>query len=307
MVNSEHKQAFAGMSIYDYSPDEGIIDPNDAPRLAIDWDQMEAGVSIDDLFAQLLADEKIDQLQGLVIGHWAETYYDEDFTRVVEMLVAAAPKLASVKTIFNGDITYDESEISWIQQCDNSPIWDAYPQLLHFGVRGGDNLKLGEINHRQLETLVVETGGLDHSVVVEIANAHLPNLQHLEIWLGSSYYGADATVEHLAPILEAGRFPKLKYLGLKNSEIQDHIAQAVAQSSLLNQLETLDLSMGVLSDEGGEALLAAEGVKNLKKLDLRHSYLTDDVAARFDFPGVEVDLSDRQQGDDDDRYVSVSE
>ena len=40
------------------------------------------------------------------------------------------------------------------------------------------------------------------------------------------------------------------------------------------RLKTLDLSMGVLSDVGAEALLAGQPLTHLRRLDLHHHFLS---------------------------------
>ncbi|MFN8512832.1 MAG: hypothetical protein U0841_09645 [Chloroflexia bacterium] len=62
--------------------------------------------------------------------------------------------------LFFGDIIVEESEISWIEQTDVSPLLAAFPQLEIFGVRGGNGLSFGQLRHDVLQTLIVETGGL---------------------------------------------------------------------------------------------------------------------------------------------------
>jgi len=81
----------------------------------------------------------------------------------------------------------------------------------------------------------------------------------------------------------------------------------VAASPLMARIETLDLSLGTLGDEGAEALLTSPAVKKLKRLDLRHHYMSDAVIKRFATLGPNVDLSEAQGEDDEDRYVSVGE
>ena len=68
-----------------------------------------------------------------------------------------------------------------------------------------------------------------------------------------------------------------------------------------SRIETLDLSLGNLSDKGAEAFLASPLVAKLKKLNLRHHYISGAVIERLQKLGPEVDLSDRQKADGDDR------
>jgi hypothetical protein len=159
-----------------------------------------------------------------------------------------------------------------------------------------------------LRTLIVESGGLDASIVRQVASSDLPKLEHLELWLGTDSYGANWTLEDLAPILDGTRFPKLKTLGLRDSDQADAVAEAVTRSPLLQRIEVLDLSLGTLSDEGARALLASPAVKRLKRLDLRHNYLSAETARALGALGIDVDTSEGEPDKgEDDRYVAVSE
>jgi hypothetical protein len=195
-----------------------------------------------------------------------------------------------------------------------APLFSAYPRLIHFGVRGGEGLSLGANRHPSLQTLIVETGGLDREILHEIWRAGYPALEHLELWLGSAEYGWNGRVDDLQPLLTGDLFPRLHTLGLRDSEITDEIARAIAQLPLLHQLEVLDLSLGTLSDEGAGALLASEAVRGLRRLDLHHHFCSDEMVERLNAlarHGVEVDASEPQQPEVWDgaahRFVAVSE
>lgn len=111
-----------------------------------------------------------------------------------------------------------------------------------------------------------------------------------------------------------GGFPRLRHLGLQNSEIQDEIAAAVSSAPVIAQLESLALSMGTLSDTGAEALLGGQPLTHLTSLDLHHHYLTDPLMDRFRElcarSGTHLDLDEADTWDPEDeepRYVAVSE
>ena len=160
----------------------------------------------------------------------------------VETLVAARERLPKLRAIFLGDIISEECEISWIRQSDVSPLLEAYPKLEQFWIRGADGLALGNLRHERLRTLVIQSRGLAASVVRQVAAAHLPELEHLELWLGESYYDGDATINDLMPILSGEILPRLQYLGLRNSEIADEIAayrfQTPDAGEILHQQQT---------------------------------------------------------------------
>lgn len=264
-----------------------------------------------DKLAALLDDPAAGQVTGLVIGAWGGVMVETDSGPIVEALVAARDRLPALKAIFLGDITSEESEISWIRQSDVSPILAAYPELEHFGVRGADGLSLGTLRHARLKSLVIESGGLPAGVVREVGAAELPALEHLELWLGEEQYGGDATIDDLAPILSGALFPRLRYLGLRDAERADEIAAAVAAAPVTERIRVLDLSLGTLSDQGGMALLASPAVAHLEKLDIHHHFCSDAMVEKLEALGIAVDASDPQKEErsngDTWRYVAVGE
>jgi hypothetical protein len=259
--------------------------------------------------SQFLADPQVSEITNLIIGQWDAE--DGSSAAVVEFLVDASQKLPNLTALFLGDMTGDECKISWIQQSDLSPLWNAYPQLEYLRIRGNEGLSFGELKLDRLKTLIVETGGLSVARVREICASHLPQLEHLELWLGTDDYGGDATPEDLAPILSGGLFPYLQYLGLRNSYIADRFAIAVANSTILVRIEVLDLSLGNLGDVGATALLASPFISQLKKLDLHHHYISEALVNDLEKLSIEVDLNDLQEADEyndeEHRYISVSE
>ncbi|MHB9026086.1 MAG: STM4015 family protein [Armatimonadota bacterium] len=263
------------------------------------------------LFQQFVSDPSAPNVPALIIGDWGGAGESNDSGIVVQALVEAADRLPNLQALFLGDIVCEEAEISWITQCDLSPLWAAYPNLEHVQIRGADHLELGRLALPKLHTLIIESGGLPASVLQEIWQADLPLLEHLELWLGDGGYGGDSTIDDLRPVLDGTLFPKLCYLGLRDSEIVDEIAKAVSTAPVLDRIRILDLSLGNLSDEGGEALLATPIIKTLERLDLHHHYLSDEVMKRFVELGIEVDLSEREEPDEDNgevyRYIAVSE
>jgi hypothetical protein len=303
----QHPEFFIGKPVIEYTTDVGIANPSESSyRLSVDYDSEH---SIVDLLAKFIEDPNVSKVTNLIIGQWDPE--DGSSESVVEFLADASEKLANLTALFLGDITGDEYEISWIQQSDLSPLWNAYPQLEHLRVRGNEGLSFGEIKLDRLKTLIVETGGLSVARVREICQSHLPQLEHLELWLGTEDYGGDVTPEDLTPILSGGLFPYLQYLGLRDSYIADRVAIAVANSTILVRIKVLDLSLGNLGDVGAAALLASPFTHQLRKLDLHHHYISEALVKDLEQLSIEVDVSDLQVGDEYDneehRYVSVSE
>jgi hypothetical protein len=307
MINS-NLDTFRGKTVIDIVFEDGIKDlDKNVYRLRLDYDALDSGEKMDEFIQNFSEAPHAAEVEELIIGQWD---YDSsnDSSIVVNKLVELKDKFKNLKALFIGDITYEEQEISWIQQSDVSPILTAYPNLEFLQIRGGDNLSLSKLNHPNLKTLIIQTGGLPPNVVKDISNAELPNLETLEVWLGSDAYGFESKIEDLETIINGGKFPKLISLGLKNSIIQDEIAIKVAQSPILDQLHTLDLSMGILTDTGAQALLDSPKIKQLTHLNLNHHFMSDSMMEKLTGLGISISMDDQEDADDEDyRYVEVSE
>jgi len=300
---------FDGLPVYEYDPEEGLRDASaGAPVIRVEYD---SGAIAVELLKRMFADPKCGEVTHLLLGAWSDELYESPPVAVLEVLAAGAEKLPNLRSLFLGAIKQMESEISWIAWCDISTIWSAFPQLTTLAIRGSQNLSLGSIEHNHLETFTIECGGLPKNVLAEIAKAKLPALIHLDLYLGTSDYGFDGGIEDVAPLLAPGLFPNLKHLALRDSHIADDVAKLVASMPLPDGLEVLDMSLGTLSDEGGNALLASEQIKNLRVLDLHFHYLTAPVATQLAKLPLQVNVTDQQSPDIYDgetyRYVSVGE
>jgi hypothetical protein len=306
MTISQSRTEFAGLPVVDFDPAAPVPTPAGAAawRLSLDYD------STADEFAGLVESflSTVDpaQVAALVIGQWGAAY---ETPAPIELLAGLAPRLTGLRAIFLGEMTFDECEISWIVQDDVTPLLSAYPGLEILWVRGATDLELRPVRHAALREFAIESGGLPAEVVRAVAGCDLPALEWLELWLGTDDYGGDAGVDDLAPILAGERLPALRRLGLRNAQIADEVAAALATAPVVARLDILDLSLGTLSDQGAAALLAGQPLGHLRRLVLDHHYIGDEVAARLvaELPDVAVHLADREEAEDGRRYVAVSE
>jgi len=307
---SEHAEEWLGFPVTLFDADlseKGVSDyAHTIYRLALDWD---AEVDFPTLFSQFLKNPASAQTPAIIIGQFHGDDPGQGSDEVVQLLVSAKSKLPNVRGIFLGDIISEENEISWIVQTDISPLLIAYPNLEHLRIRGASQLSLGgRLSLDKLKSLTIETGGLPADIFEGVLASKLPALESLEIWLGTSGYGGDVTLQQLQPLLSGKLFPAVKHLGLRDSEIVDQIAAALMNAPILSRIDSLDLSLGTLSEVGGQALLDNPGLKHLKRLDLHHHYLSEKVMAALkqQFPGVNLDEAEGGT-DEEDRYVAVGE
>jgi hypothetical protein len=323
MAFYEHLTEFAGRPIVDFPADPALPTPAEAADPgSVAWriDCNKGGEYFDRDFPELLASflDRVpsDGVEALVTGQWLE--WGEDDCTVADDLVAVADRLPALRALFVNDLVDEQSQPSWIYVPDLGPVLEAFPDLAELWVRGtpegmaraeGPDPLIAPLKHSGLRTLVIQSGGLPAGTIRALAECDLPELTHLEIYLGDPNYGGDATLDDLAPLLEAGRFPRLRHLGLRDAMIQDDIAAALARAPVVAQLESLDLSLGTLGDEGMAALLAGQPLDHLRTLDLSHHYISAAMQARVRqaWPGVEIDLSDQQKEGRWGRYIAVAE
>ena len=313
----QHLEEYAGLPVYRFFGKEAGAE--DAPGSGSEEYPSPAevawyiGTSFDsepfsETLARYLQAVDTSQITALIIGYWGASY-DSNVSDPVDLLTGAASSFPRLTSLFLGDILGEESEISWIEHSDISPLFTAFPALEQFDIRGAQGLVLEPIKSTALKVLRFESGGLPARIIRAVGASDLPNLEHLDLWLGVDNYGGDATVADLAPLLGGERLPALRHLGLEDSEIQDEVAAAVAGAPIVARLESLSLALGVLTDQGAEALLSGQPLTHLRKLDLEHHFLSDAMVERVRaaLPGVEVDVSGQEKPDEDWRFVAVSE
>ena len=253
--------------------------------------------SAENLVADILADPEFPALTELVIGDWGGAWED-DCQAVLDGIVEHAEQFSHIQRLFVGDMDYEECEVSWIMQGDYSKLWAALPDLKSLTIKGSTELRLGEVCHEGLEELTIICGGLGSDVIRSVQNAKLPNLKKLLLYIGIEDYGFDGNADTIKELLEKADFPNLSYLGITDSEIQDELVRVVLDSKFMGQIETLDLSLGTLTDQGGALLLEAlPKWPNVKKLDVHYHYLSDDMAKKLCSLPITVDVSEAEEPD----------
>lgn len=261
-------------------------------------DCMENGKSAKTLVQDILGDPKLPELEEIVVGDWGEAYTDS-CQSVIDGIVENKEKFAHIKSLFIGDMEFDECEVSWILQGNYEKLWGALPDLKELRIKGSCDLELGAIDHENLETLEIICGGLPKDVISQIENAKLPNLRKLNLYIGIDNYGFDGDIDTIKSLLEHSDFPNLEYLGINDSEIQDEITEAVLNSKYISKISILDLSNGTLTDKGGQMLLdEVPKYENIKKLDLHYHYLSDEMMNKLKNLSIEVNLDEQNEMDE---------
>lgn len=281
-------------------------------KYCYEWEDFEDGdKDAKTMIDEILADPELSELEELVIGCWGESW-DNGAQPIVDGIVERSDKFSQIKSLFIGDMDYEECEVSWIEQADYGKLWAALPNLEKLTIKGSTNLSLGDIQHENLKSLEIICGGLPKEVIAGIGEAKLPALESLKLYIGVEDYGFDGNIEDIANMLMNSDFPNLKTLGIKDSEIQDDVAKVVTKSKYMSQIEILDLSLGTLTDEGGQVLLdTLPDYENIKEVNLEYHYMSEDMMAKLKALSADVDVSEKQEDDEYDgeiyRYPMLTE
>lgn len=203
----EHLERFHGLPVHTPEPSSGALPAADsvAWRLVCDYGE-NAGFAA--LWEQFLESVDTTRVRALVIGSWWNDEYTP-FEPVLELIVAHADRFPALRALFLADVVGEECEVSWLKMCDITPVLEALPSLEEFGVRGcgQEGLALRPLRHAALKSLRFESGGLPGALVRAVVASELPALERLNLWFGSTWYGGDATVEDIRPLLSGGVFP----------------------------------------------------------------------------------------------------
>ena len=326
MSFERHLTEFAGLPVRDFTAGNGSavqVEPDAvAWRLRaytgyayeqdyeLDW-EAEFGGLLEAFLAQVDTSRVVAIVTG--VASYGEAY---DSERAARFLIEQSASFPNLRAIFHGDVIREDSDVAYMTQIDPTPLLAAYPDLEALHMRGSFDTWQGQIpfaplSHSALRTLVFESGGLAPEAIRAVCESDLPRLEHLEFYFGEPHYGGGATPDDIARLLGGGIFPALRHLGLRDAPNQDEIAAAIAHAPIVARLESIDLSLGTLGDEGAAALLGGQPLNHLAKLDLHHHYLSSEMTQRLTevLTGVEVDLSDQYGLTewDPNRYIAISE
>ncbi len=289
-----------------------------SPKFAKSAPKLESPMS--QALARVLAHPAGRLIRALHLGLPPGYDMGHNFESVLPKIMKAGP-LPLLHTL---DLTRDAEHMdqdSWRSIGDLRALWKAAPRLKTLRLKGSGSrragntaIAFGTIDAPHLETLFYESSGLDKTAPREIGKATLPALRHLELMLGRADYGNTGSVKDLAGILSGKGLPKLEYLALANSEWETDLVAAVASSAILPRLSVLDLSKGVLFNDGCAALVQhAASFRHLKKLDLDDNFLLPEhvKAIKKVIPcaafGSQREIEDFDDDEVGYRYTSIGE
>ena len=166
------------------------------------------------------------------------------------------PHLESLVVGWNHLPFADEHQISWLWLGDVGRAVTQHPSPKSLSCRGSAPNFEG-LRAPNLERLRVESSTLAPEALTAIGEAPLPRLTTLELGVGDGEYGPCATIDDCAALIELAprRFPGLRHFGLRNTPFTNELVPLLAKSDLLRQLESVNLSLGVLDGVGATELV----------------------------------------------------
>ena len=264
---------------------------------------------------------------------------EQDFPELIRAL-CRLPAARLLDELVIGSIDYDDYPTSWedcVQALAESDVpgrlrrlefnrggyWDisstelgnlapAYPKLRNLEVLHIElgAMEFGTMDLPRLRSLETVTGQMGVDNLESIRNARWPHLETLSLYLGEDGgdYGGDVGADDVMDFLARLDAPKLRHLGLCNTNHADEIARRLAGTKILPQLQTLDFTDGTFGDEGARALIEhAQRFRHLSRIKARRHYVSDrvvgELTAAFE---AQVELTEPER-DDGYRYVAVSE
>ncbi len=244
----------------------------------VDWmdNDFDAAALAKNLFAQPMCAA----LEELRIGILRWDHNADD----VPAVLAEARKhawAADLPRLVLGDVSRDIDMAHHMIGDVGKPISKAFRGLrtlkLHSGAwdETDDTFGLSGLDLPELRDLVIETCSMSKKRLAHVLAAKLPKLEKLELWFGSENNGCDANIKGLTKLLAGAAHGGVKHLGLRNAEFQNDIAIALSSSKIAGHLESLDLSMGTMTDDGTDALIArAKSFGKLKALKVDDNFLS---------------------------------
>lgn len=264
----------------------------------------ERGIELDLITRRFLAAPVARFVESLRFG-LADFEGHNDWAPTLRAVVESA-QAERIRELAFDAFTQEDSELSWVSYGDFGGLLARLPRLERLHVCAGGKGSLGALPP-SLKILVRESGGLARGELLEILAAPLPAIEHLELWTGSHHYGGACELSDLARILEARDLPRLRHLGIVDSELTNALIPALAASAILPQLESLDLSRGVATAEAASALVAhARAFRHLASIDLSANLLSTDEVAQIRGALDNVIVTE-QRPFDGDHYVAVGE
>ncbi len=259
------------------------------------------------IYNAIISDENFANAKTIHINGWGAEMFDNTPEAIINLMIANKEKFQNIEEISFGNCSFEVNELSWTNHSDYTKLIKALPKLKTILLAGNTpDMFSGKLESQSLEDITIKTGGLDKSIINTLCEANLPNLKSLTLYEGVDNYGLNCSFKDYKDLITSDVFKGITKFGIVNSERQDEIVKFVLDNNIHKQLTEWNISMGTLTDEGGQLLLdKKDELTNLNRIKIEFCFLSPEMAEKLKNSGLKVEISDLQ--DDDWKYPMYTE
>ena len=268
-TNYQHAAIFANKQVINFEPDLDIVAPKEN-AYAIRVFPGIGAISYEDKLLSLIEKPNSNQIEALVFG----TAHYGKWIKPFDFLMTFYDDLPNLEAIFLGDFNQEDMRVALLagfSEGNLSQILSKYSQLQLLQIRYGSGYIFTEYRHEKLKALRIEISYGAYECLTGINKLDLPSLEYLELWIDAPASKNNLLMNELNQLFWRSKFPKLKYLGIKNCQFADDVAIGIAKAPLMERLIELDLSLGNVSSKGLSALLSSNFINELDVLNVSAS------------------------------------
>ncbi|EFC43212.1 BRCT domain-containing protein [Naegleria gruberi] len=245
--------------------------------------------------------DNIEKFEELDLAKFEEDFHDKKPKIFIDWIKQNSKKLQQINSINLLNVDEEDNDVCYIQQDDMTSVFNSLPKLSFWRSKGGENLNISaQFSHINLKSLVLISASLSTDFLTNLFNAYLPNLTHLELFIGLSVDGCNDEFMKNSKLLskdEKGIFPSLTYLGLRNFEFLNQCTKTIFESAISKRVHIIDFSLSNLNDKGVNEFveLLESGIESdylhLQILDLSHCFVSNKVRSRLNQLPIIVNTS----------------
>jgi hypothetical protein len=252
-----------------------------------------------DIFAELLGQANVSEIEAFSVGSWSKTWDDNDpfldvikeeteedeyedgeddedyrnthyhvknLDRIVEAIVHSRDQFPNLKFLYLGEDDHPNEYVTY-GAANVAALLSAFPKLESLNLR--DQVDLRGASSKSLKEFSFYSVDANEDLFIQLQNANFPNLERLRFFVGTY----SLRRRELAGILSCITFPNLKHLSVNcddSTATHTDMLDFLLGTPLMDSLESLDLEGLSFSTQNNqiEQLCKSPPPKNLKKIYL---------------------------------------
>lgn len=235
------------------------------------------------------------------IDEYAETEWDEDDAPSLKMLNGA--KFSNMRHF---EVSEQESQSCHCSATSVHNLIKLMPRLETLQLDAHD-VNIGAIFRLkcpELRSLTLQHTADRHPLETLAKNTSFSKLESLYLWphaMDHDAEGAYIDFKGLKALCASKNLPALKHLSLYLTDVGDKGVAELVKSPLFQQLQTLRLVYGIVTDAGVDTLCEHD-LNHLETLDLSGNYITRDGVSKLKQAYPKVGAGEQHTGEPTDEY-----